>query len=119
MSIEVRFVKEKRTEERDWREKSVPEDRRETGAVRAYSYEVSASASAKVHCPNPHGSDNPGRDTGSETKGESIVKGIYTDKNSTAEMQSIIHQRSTHGLKSWSHGMASHGAPLHDASGRA
>lgn len=72
-------------------------------AVRAYSHEVKASASAmqpyhydeqekeisfevKEPCPSPHGSDNVGSETVSETKGESMVKGIYADENSTAEI---------------------------------
>jgi len=72
-------------------------------AVRAYSHEVKASASVmqpyrydeqekkisfevKGPCPDPSGSDNVGSETGSETKGESMVKGIYADENSTAEI---------------------------------
>jgi len=72
-------------------------------AVRAYSHEVKASASTmqpyhydeqerkisfgvKEPCPSPRGSDNVGSETGSETNGESMVKGIYADENSTAEI---------------------------------
>jgi hypothetical protein len=74
--------------------------------VRAYSHEVKASASAtrpyrydeqekeisfevKEPCPSPRGSDNAGSETGNETKGESMVKGIDADENSensTAEI---------------------------------
>lgn len=72
-------------------------------AVRAYSHEVKASASVmrpyrydeqekeisfevKEPCPSLRGSDNAENETGSETKGESMVKGIYAGENSTVEI---------------------------------
>jgi|SRR6266436_2540188 len=72
-------------------------------AVRVYSHEVNASASAtqpyrydeqekgtsfeaKEPCPSPRGSDSVGSATGSATKGESVAKRIYADENSTAEI---------------------------------
>lgn len=50
------------------------------GQEREISFEV------KEPCPGPPGSDNVGSETESETKGESTVKGIYADENSTAEI---------------------------------
>lgn len=47
---------------------------------RTISFEVT------VPCPSPRGSDNAGSEMGSETKGENMVKGIYADENSTAEI---------------------------------
>jgi len=44
------------------------------------------SFEVKEPCSGPRGSDNVGSETGSETKGESMVKGIYADENSTAEI---------------------------------
>lgn len=72
-------------------------------AERAYSHEVRANAGAmrpcrydmrekgisfepvRKPCPCPRGNDNEGSATGSVTQGESMVKGIYADENSTAE----------------------------------
>jgi hypothetical protein len=73
--------------------------------VRAYIHEVKASISAmrpghydkqeketssevlvNKPCPSPRGSDNVGSAKGSVTQGESMVKGIHANKNSTAEI---------------------------------
>lgn len=48
--------------------------------------EKEISFEVKEPCPSPRGSDNAGSETGSETKGENTVKGIYADENSTAEI---------------------------------
>ena len=89
--------------------------------VRAYSHEVKESASAmqpyrydgqekeisfevKEPCPSPSGSDNVGSETGNETKGESTVKGIYADGNSTAEICAVVaYFRGSHAEESESH----------------
>jgi len=71
--------------------------------VKVYSHGVKVSASAtkpchydeqeketsfeaKEPCPNPRESDNAGSETGSATKGESVVKRIYADENPMAEI---------------------------------
>jgi hypothetical protein len=48
--------------------------------------EKEISFEVKEPCPSPRGSDNVGSETGSETNGESMVKGTYADENSTAEI---------------------------------
>lgn len=47
--------------------------------------EKKISFEVKEPCPSPRGSDSVGSETGSEINGESMVKRIYGDEDSTAE----------------------------------
>ena len=51
--------------------------------------EKEISFEVKEPCPSQRGSRSVGSGSGSETKGESMVKGIYADEKSTAEICAV------------------------------